>query len=102
MIGLAALVFLKMRMEVVVAFVVWLLRMNICISMYLMTAENYTCDPYHHRYQTVVSISDTSRLCISSLGTTRPGPSTRCSVVDILLLLPRLDLPGLHPTEQDS
>ena len=26
--------FLKMRMEVVVAFVVWLLRMNICISMY--------------------------------------------------------------------
>lgn len=53
---------IKMRMEVVVAFVVWLLRMNICISMYLMTAKNSTCDPYHHRYQIVVSISDTSTL----------------------------------------
>ena len=32
--------FLKMRMEGDVAFVVWLLRMNMCISMYLMTAKN--------------------------------------------------------------
>ena len=67
-----------------------------------MTAENCRYDPYPHHYQTIVGVKRYFQAMYFLPSTKMQAWSTRCAVVDILLLLPRLDLPGLHLTEQDS